>query len=281
MRRETFGPTGARYPVVGLGTWQMEHDDRASAIRALRRGIELGATHVDTAELYGRGRVEEMVAEALLGLRDRVELVSKVLPQNASRRGVVAACEASLRRLRTDRLDGYLLHWDGPHPLEETVAGFEELAHRGLIRWWGVSNFDELLLDRVVAIAGPGRVACDQVLYHLGERRIEHRVLPACRRHGVALVAYSPFGSGAFPTPGSPGGRALARVGARRGSTPRQVALAFLSRDPDLFVLPKSSDPGRTEENVRAGDLRLSAEDVAELHRAFPVGPWTPELPTL
>jgi diketogulonate reductase-like aldo/keto reductase len=205
-----------------------------------------------------------------------VVLVSKVLPENASRKGTITACEASLRRLRTDRLDGYLLHWEGPHPLEDTFAAFEELVSAGKIRWWGVSNFDAAPLARSVAIAGPGRVACDQVLYHLKERAIEHRVIPTCREHGVAIVAYSPFGSGDFPEPSSAGGRVLAAVAERHGATPRQVALAFLTRDPDLFTIPKASRVRHVEENVAAGDLVLTPEDVAEIDRALPRGPVKP-----
>jgi diketogulonate reductase-like aldo/keto reductase len=259
----------------------MENDDPREAVRALRRGLDLGATHVDTAELYGSGRVEELVGEAIAGRRDELVLVSKVLPHNASRKGTIAACEASLRRLRTDRLDGYLLHWQGPHPLPQTVAAFEELVGAGKIGWWGVSNFDELLLAEVVAIAGAGRVACNQVLYHLQERAIEHRVVPACRRHGVAVVGYSPFGSGDFPEDSSAGGRALAAVAKRRGATPRQVALAFLVRDPDLFTIPKTSKAAHVEDNVAAADLVLAPEDLAEIDGAFPKGTWRSGVPTL
>ncbi|MFZ5478509.1 MAG: aldo/keto reductase [Myxococcota bacterium] len=267
---------GVAVPVIGQGTWNMERDDRREAIAALRRGLDLGLTHVDTAELYGNGRVEEIVGEALAGRRDDVFLVSKVLPQNASRAGTVAACERSLRRLRTDRLDLYLLHWEGEHPLEDTVAAFEQLVRDGKIRAWGVSNFDEGWLART-----PGGVACDQVLYHLGERAIEHAVLPACRRAGVAVVGYSPFGSGDFPSPGSAGGRVLADVAAARGATPRQVALAFLVREPGTFTIPKASKPAHVEENAGALDLVLSPEEVARIDAAFPRGPRTAGVPVL
>lgn len=281
MRHRPFGPTGQEVPVVGLGTWQMERDDADAAVRAIRRGLDLGANHVDTAELYGSGEVEELVGEAIAGRRDQLVLVSKVLPHNASRTGTIRSCEASLQRLKTDRLDGYLLHWEGPHPLEDTIAAFEELVAAGKIRWWGVSNFDEVWLDRAVRIAGPGKVACNQVLYHLLERSIEHRVIPACRAHGVAVVGYSPFGSGEFPEADSEGGKVLAEVAARRNATPRQVALAFLVREPGLFTIPKSSSMGRVEENVGAGDLELTARDVDEIDRAFPVPCWKPGVPTL
>ena len=200
-----LGWTGAALPIVGQGTWQMEGDDRREAVRALRRGLDLGMTHVDTAELYGSGRVEEIVAEAIEGRRDELFLVSKVLPSNASRRGTLEACERSLRRLRTDRLDMYLLHWPGSHPLEDTIASLAELVRTGKVRFWGVSNFDVADLERALAIAGERAIASNQVLYHLGERTIERRVVPLCARHHIAVVGYSPFGSGDFPRASSGG----------------------------------------------------------------------------
>jgi diketogulonate reductase-like aldo/keto reductase len=272
MRSAPFGSTGVSIPVAGQGTWKMEQDDRRSCVAALRAGIEAGMTHVDTAELYGSGRVEELVGEAIAGLRDRLYLVSKVLPQNATRAGTVRACEQSLRRLRTDHLDCYLLHWDGPHPLADTIAGFEELRGRGLIKAWGVSNFDADQVAEAVTIGGPGSCACNQVLYHLKERSIEHAVLPRCEQLGVALVGYSPFGSGDFPEPRSKGGQALARVAAARGATPHQVALAFLTRRPALFTIPKTASAARAAENAGAGDLTLSADDLAVIEAAFPLG---------
>jgi diketogulonate reductase-like aldo/keto reductase len=276
-----FGRTGIPVPAVGQGTWNLERDDRRRAVAALRAGLDVGATHVDTAEMYGSGRVEEIVGEALAGRRDEVFLVSKVLPQNASRRGTVAACERSLRRLRTDRLDGYLLHWAGEHPLADTIAAFEELEAAGKIRSFGVSNFDEVELAEAVRLAGPGRIACNQVLYHLGERRIEHAVVPFCEAHAIAVVGYSPFGSGRFPGPRSRGGRCLAEIAARRGATPRQVALAFLVRRPSLFAIPKSGSPERAVENARAAELALDADDVARIEAAFPVGARRPGVPYL
>lgn len=273
MRAHPFGRTGQPVPVVGIGTWNMERDPRPAAVRAIQRALDLGMTHVDTAELYGMGRVETMVGEAIAGRRDQIFLVSKVLPRNASRKGTVAACEASLKRLRTDHLDCYLLHWwEGHHPFAETVAAMEQLEQDGKIRSWGVSNLDEEELDEVLAVAGPGRIACNQVLYHLLERRIEHRVLPWCERHGVALVGYSPFGSGNFPAPGSAGHDLLTRVGAAHGASPRQVALAFLARRPSLFTIPKSSDASRVGENGGAGDLVLTEAELSALEAAFPLG---------
>ena len=272
MARRRFGGTGVPVPVIGQGTWNMERADRTQAVAALRRGLDAGMSHIDTAELYGTGRVEELVGAAIAGRRDEVFLVSKVLPEHASFAGVLAACEASLRRLGTDRLDLYLLHWASRHPLEQTIAGFERLVRDGKIRHYGVSNFDTGELERALALAGPDRIACNQVLYHLEERAIEHAVLPWCERHGMAVVAYSPFGSGRFPGARSPGGRLLAEIAQARGATPRQVALAFLVRRAGAFTIPKAARVEHTLENAAAGELTLSAEEEARLDRAFPRG---------
>jgi diketogulonate reductase-like aldo/keto reductase len=268
MRR--FGHSSANVPAIGQGTWQMEGDDRATAVQSLKLGIELGLTHVDTAEMYGSGRVEELVAEAIAGQRERVFLVSKVLPDNASRKGTIRACENTLKRLNTDHLDCYLLHWPGRHALSDTVAAFEELESAGKIRCWGVSNFDETELDQALSIAGPGRIACNQVLYHLGERSIEHAVLPWCEANGVALVGYTPFGRAKFPPSGS-GGDALARIAKARGKTVRQVALAFLTRKPNLFAIPKASKPEHVRDNAGALGLELSPEEIAAIDAGFPM----------
>ena len=272
MVRRPFGWTGVPVPVIGQGTWNMERADRTQAVTALRRGLDAGMSHIDTAELYGTGRVEELVGAAIAGRRDEVFLVSKVLPEHASFAGVLAACEASLRRLGTDRLDLYLLHWASRHPLEQTIAGFERLVRDGKIRHYGVSNFDVDELERALALAGPDRIACNQVLYHLEERAIEHAVLPWCERHGMAVVAYSPFGSGRFPGARSPGGRLLAEIAHAHGATPRQVALAFLVRRAGVFTIPKAARVEHTLENAAAGELTLSAEEEARLDRAFPRG---------
>jgi diketogulonate reductase-like aldo/keto reductase len=250
----------------------MERDDRAEAVAALRAGLDAGMSHVDTAELYGGGRVEELVGEAIAGRRDEVFLVSKVLPTHGSFDGVRRACEGSLRRLATDRLDLYLLHWPGPHPLAETIAAFERLLHDGKIRAYGVSNFDVDELAEAAALAGEGRIACIQVLYHLGERSIEHAVVPWCLRRGIAVVGYSPFGSGRFPAPGSPGGRVLGEIAAARGATPRQVALAFLVREPGVFAIPKAAHTEHARENAGAGDLVLAPDEVRRIDAAFPRG---------
>jgi diketogulonate reductase-like aldo/keto reductase len=265
MQRRPFGPTGQLVAAIGQGTWRMEGDDRARAIAALRAGLDAGLTHVDTAEMYGSGAVEETVGEAIAGRRDEVFLVSKVWPQDATYEGTRRACERSLSRLGTDRLDCYLLHWPGHHPLEETIRAFEELVAEGKIRAWGLSNFDAPRLEKAVAIA------CNQVLYHVAERAIEHAVLPWCEKHGVAVVAYSPFGSGVFPSPRSAGGKALAAVAAVRGATAHQVALAFLLRHPSVLAIPKTSDPAHAVENAAAAELRLTEEDVRSLEAAFPL----------
>lgn len=279
MRQRPFGPTGSAVPVVGQGTWLLDEADRATALATLRHGLDLGMSHVDTAEMYGRGASEELVGEALAGRRDEAFLVSKVLPSNASRQGTVKACEASLRRLRTDRLDCYLLHWRGSYPLADTFAAFDELRQAGKILSWGVSNFDTGDLDEAVGIVGEGRIACNQVFYHLGERAIEHAVLPWCEKHGVALVAYSPFGQGAFAGPGSKGGAALAEIARAHGATPRQVALAFLTRRASVFAIPKASSPAHAADNAGGGSLALSAEEEARIDAAFPRGPRPRSLP--
>jgi diketogulonate reductase-like aldo/keto reductase len=276
MHGRPFGPTGTSVPVIGIGTWNMERDDRDGAIAAIRHAVELGMVHVDTAELYGNGAVETMVGEALDGVRDRVFLVSKVLPRNASYAGALRACEASLRRLRTDHLDGYLLHWRGDEPLAETFRAFEALRAQGKIRTWGVSNFDDDDLAEAYGIVGKDHIACNQVLYHLGERTIEHRVVPWCEQHGVAVVAYSPLGSrGGFPS-----SAALAKVARRLGATPRQVALAFLTRRPSVFAIPKSSHRKHVDELAGADSVALDDDAIAAIDAACPRAPWH-GLPTL
>lgn len=271
MQTRGFGWTGVQVPVIGQGTWKMEEDLPAESLAALQAGLEAGMTHVDTAELYGGGRVESLVARAIGGRREKLFLVSKVMPNHASRSGTVRACEASLMRLGTDHLDCYLLHWPGPNPLEETIAGFEQLVREGKIRSWGLSNFDVDELEEAWEIAGPGRIACNQVLYHLRARDIEDRVLPWCVEHEVAVVGYSPFGSGDFPQPESRGGKVLAEVARAHRATPHQVALAFLIRDPHLFAIPKSARVARARENAAASRLRLTPEDVTRLEAAFPL----------
>src|ERR1700682_5567732 len=279
MRQQKFGSNGPQVPVIGQGTWYIDRGDRQSAVAALRRGIDLGMTHIDTAEMYGDA--ELVIADAIAGRRDELFLVSKVLPSNASRRGTVVACERSLKRLKTDRLDCYLLHWRGSYPLAETVAAFEELVSAGKIRSWGVSNFDTDDLNEMLAVAGKGKIACNQVLYHLRERAIEHAVIPWCKQHGVAVVAYSPFGHNDFPQLRSKGGEVLQAIAEAHGASPRQVTLSFLTREPSLFAIPKASSQEHAADNAAAGKLTLSNDEIAAIDKAFPRGPRPRSLPML
>jgi diketogulonate reductase-like aldo/keto reductase len=279
MKQRMFGPTAREVPTIGQGTWYLDEADWSSAIAALRRGVELGMTHIDTAEMYGDA--ESLLGKAMVGIRDQIFLVSKILPEHASRGGTIVACERSLARLRTDHLDCYLLHWRGQHPLEDTIAGFEMLQRDGKIRSWGVSNFDVSDLELVRHIAGSGQLACNQVLYHLEQRAIEHAVLPWCERNGVAVTAYSPFGHGRFPGLGTKGGRELLAIARTHQKTPRQVALAFLTRRPALFAIPKASSPEHVEENALAGTFCLDDAAITRIDAAFPLGPRPPRLPML
>lgn len=270
MQQRLFGPTGRAVAVIGQGTWYLDEATRSAAVATLRRGLDLGMTHIDTAEMYGSGASEQLIGEAIAGRRDQVFLVSKVLPQNASRARMLAACERSLKYLGTDRLDCYLLHWRGSHPLQETVATFDDLQRQGKILSWGVSNFDVADLEEIVAIAGVGRLACNQVLYHLRERSIEHAVIPWCEQHDVAVTAYSPFGHGGFVDPRTAAGRLLSDIARAHDATARQVALAFLTRRPSLFAIPKASSPEHAEENAGAARLRLSDVQIGSIDAAFP-----------
>jgi diketogulonate reductase-like aldo/keto reductase len=260
-------------PLVGQGTWQMaEGRDNATEIAALRAGIARGLTHIDTAEMYGGGRAEQLIAEAIRGIpRRELFIVSKVLPGNASRAGTVRACEQSLRRLGTDYLDVYLLHWRGRVPLAETLGALEDLVDQGKIRALGVSNFDVDDLEEARPLLRKHPIACNQVLYHLGERHIDADLVPYCAKYDIAVVGYSPFGHGRFPSASRAGGRALAAVAARHEATPRQVALAFLVRKAPLFTIPKASTVAHAEENAGALGLALTAADVAEIDAALPV----------
>ena len=279
MQRRRFGELDGKVSVIGQGTWLIDGKEHALAADVLRRGIDLGMSHIDTAEMYGDA--ELVVAEAMAGRRDEVFLVSKVLPSNASYAGTIKACERSLSRLRTDRLDCYLLHWRGQYPLQETFRAFEELRQAGKILSWGVSNFDADDLEEGLRHVGAGAIACNQVLYHLEERAIEHAVLPWCEENGVAVVAYSPFGHDRFPSPASTGGRVLQDIAAKHGATPRQVALAFLTRNVSVFAIPKASSHEHAADNAAAGDLRLSADEIQRIDRAFPLGPRPRGLPML
>ena len=281
MEQRRFGPTRRQVAVIGQGTWNIESAERAQTIASLRRGLDLGMNHIDAAEMYGSGAAEEIVAEAIGGRRDDVFLVSKVLPENASTAGTVAACERSLSRLKTDRLDCYLLHWRGRYPLKETIAAFEKLHQSGKILSWGVSNFDVPDLEETVRITSKNRLVCNQVLYHLQERAIEHAVVPWCEKHGVAVVGYSPFGHSRFPGARTPGGRVLQEIAQAHNATARQVALRFLVRRPSLFAIPKASTAEHAAENAGAGDLRLTEAELDRIDQAFPRGPRPRGLPML
>jgi len=260
-------PSGEKVPALGLGTWRMGESRRrrADEVAALELGLDLGMTLVDTAEMYGEGTAEEIVAEAMAGRRDAVFLVSKVYPHNASRKGVVAACERSLKRLATDRLDLYLLHWRGSEPLAETVAGFDALVAAGKIRHWGVSNFDADDMAELARIEGGDRVATNQVLYNLGRRGIEWDLQPWCRERRIPIMAYSPLDQG-----GILGKRALKSVAERRRATPAEIALGWLLCQGDVMVIPKASDLDHVRANRRALDVALDAADLAALDAAFP-----------
>ncbi|SHI20824.1 aldo/keto reductase [Pollutimonas bauzanensis] len=281
MRQHQFGNTGRSIAAIGQGSWYIDAARRGLAVSAIRRGLDLGMRHIDTAEMYGSGAAESVVGEAIRGRRDDVFLVSKVLPENASRHGTRAACERSLKQLGTDHLDCYLLHWRGAHPLEETFAAFEDLQDQGKILSFGVSNFDVDDLEEAWAVAGPGRLACNQVLYHLKERAIEHAVIPWCERHEVAVVAYSPFGHDDFPGPKTAGGRALGDIALAHDASPRQIALAFLTRKPALFAIPKAAQAAHAEENAAAGAIDLSDQEIHLLDEAFPRGPQPRFLPVI
>ena len=268
-----FGTTQRLVASIGQGTWKIEGSAAADVIAALRRGLDLGLTHIDTAEMYGSGASERIIGKAIEGRRDEVFLVSKVLPNHASIKGTLAACDKSLAHLRTDRLDCFLLHWRGSVPLEDTIAAFETLVRQGKILAWGVSNFDVQDLAEVAAIAGPGHPACNQVLYHLKERAIEHAVLPWCAQHGTAVVAYTPFGQSPGIFAGeSKAAEVLREIADSHGATPRQVALRFLLRRPEVFVIPKASDIAHVTENAGTYNVELNDSDMAKIDAAFPLG---------
>lgn len=272
MQQRKFGTTNRPVSVIGQGSWQVEVSRKADAIAALRAGLDLGLTHIDSAEMYGAGASERVIAAAIRGRRDAVFLVSKVLPTNASARGTRKACEQSLQNLGTDRLDCYLLHWRGSYPLTETIAAFADLQRDGKILSWGVSNFNVADLEEVTAIAGAP--ACNQVLYHLQERAIEHAVIPWCAAHGTAIVAYTPFGqSPVLYDATTSGGRVLQQIAAAHGATARQVALRFLLRYPSVFVIPKAARLEHVKENAGADSFELNATDTAALEAAFKRGP--------
>lgn len=265
-------PGGETVPALGQGTWMMaeRRQNRAAEIAALRTGVDLGMSVIDTAEMYASGAAEELVAEALGDRRRDIFLVSKVMPQHSSRRGTLSACEASLRRLNTDCLDLYLLHWRGSVPLEETLEAFATLKRDGKIRHWGVSNFDVADMDDMEELAplsgdALSPVASNQVLYNLTRRGVEHALLPWCRSRGIPVMAYSPLEQGKLAKH-----RTLQAIGARQNATPAQVALAWVLTQDGVMAIPKSGEAGRVRENRAALDLRFAQEDLDELNAAFP-----------
>jgi diketogulonate reductase-like aldo/keto reductase len=276
LLRRKFGWTGLDVPVIGMGTWMIEgrsRDAERRAVEALRLGLDLGVNHIDTAEMYGNGRAEELVAEAVAGRREQVFLVTKILPSNASYEGTLKACERSLKRLRTDFLDLYLIHWpSSQYPIKETMLAMEKLVDEGMINFIGVSNFDLEQLREAQHALMKHRIACNQVLYHLAYRYIERDLLPYCTESEIAIVGYSPFGHGNFPSPQSKGGKVLAEIAKRHSRTVRQVALNFLTRHPALFTIPKAGNPDHIREISSAvGNWRLTNDDIAAIYRTFPL----------
>jgi diketogulonate reductase-like aldo/keto reductase len=260
-------PSGETIPAIGQGTWQMAEDRsrRADEIKALRAGLDLGMTLIDIAEMYADGAAEELVADAIAGRRNEVFLVSKVLPENASRRGTLKACERSLQRLRTDRLDLYLLHWRGSVPLSETVEAFETLKQSGQIRYWGVCNFDVEDMQELVAMPGGNTVALNQVLYNLTRRGIERELIPWSRQRKIPLMAYSPIEQGRLLR-----APALRKIATGLQATTAQVALAWVLAQREICVIPKASSVEHVRENHAALTLRLTPQDMAALDAAFP-----------
>ncbi|RWP62147.1 aldo/keto reductase [Mesorhizobium sp.] len=265
--RTTTLPSGEAVPVLGQGTWKMGEDARrhADEVNALKLGLDLGMTLIDTAEMYASGGAEEVVADAIAGRRDEVFLVSKVLPSNASRTGVPAACEASLRHLRTDRIDLYLLHWPGSVPLAETVEAFEALKKAGKIRHWGVSNFDTHEMEELVSLPAGDGVQTNQILYNLSQRGPEFDLAPWSRQRGIPLMAYSPVDQGVLARNAS-----LEAIAARHDATPAQLALAWVMAQDRVIAIPKASKQEHIRQNVAALDIELTREDFAEIDRAFP-----------
>jgi diketogulonate reductase-like aldo/keto reductase len=265
--RTTKLPSGEAVQVLGQGTWKMGEDARrrAGEVNALKLGLDLGMTLIDTAEMYASGGAEEVVAEAIAGRREELFLVSKVLPSNASRTGVPAACEKSLKRLRTDRIDLYLLHWPGSVPLAETVDAFEALKKAGKIRHWGVSNFDTDEMEELAGLRSGGNVQTNQVLYNLSRRGPEFDLAPWSRQRGIPLMAYSPVEQGALAR-----NARLEAIAARHNATAAQIALAWVVAQPGVIAIPKASSQEHVRQNVAALDIKLTSEDFAELDRAFP-----------
>jgi diketogulonate reductase-like aldo/keto reductase len=274
MIKRKFGWTDINVPIIGQGTWMLEgnnKDTKSRAIETLKLGLDLGMTHIDTAEMYGNGHTEELVAQAIIGRRNEIFLVSKVLPSNASYEGTIKACKRSLKRLKTDWLDLYLLHWPSSYPITETMRAMEKLVADGLIKYIGVSNFDIEELKEAEQALKNEQMACNQLLYHLGNRGIEQRLLPYCTEKGIAIVGYSPFGHGNFPSPQSNKGQILEEIAKRHNRTARQVALNFLTRHDNIFTIPKTSRLERVKENSEGVGWKLTENDIMAIDKAFPV----------
>lgn len=258
-------PTGERVAALGQGTWELERAGRAEAVRALKLGLDLGMTLIDTAEMYGEGRVEELVGEAVRGRREEVFLVTKAYPWHGTKSGLAEACARSLRRLKTDRIDLYLLHWRGDVPLAETVEGMEALRRKGAIRHWGVSNFDMADMEELIRQSGGLSVQTNQVLYNLAKRGIEWDLLTWCRERRVPIMAYSPFDQGPLLRK-----KALAEAARRHGVSPATLALAWILRHEDMIVIPKAAKLDHLRQNHAALEVKLTARDIADLDDAFP-----------
>lgn len=274
MHDKAFARTGIALPVIGQGTWNMPErgSARKRAIDAIRFGVSLGMRHIDTAEMYGAGAAEELVGDAIEGLpREDLFIASKVLPSNATFDGTLRAAEQSIARMRCQYLDLYMLHWPGEYPLRDTMRALETLVTRGTARYIGVSNFDTAAMREAASYLRDVPLSSNQVLYHLGERGIEHELIEVADRDGIAIVAYTPFGRGSYTR--SPKGRAtLERIAAKYGATVRQIVLAFLTRFPNVFAIAKAASSEHVEENAGAGDLRLDDDDVAAIDEAYPIG---------
>jgi diketogulonate reductase-like aldo/keto reductase len=275
MKEKPFGPTGIELPVIGQGTWDVPESGaaREEAKRAIRRGIELGMTHLDTAEMYGAGAVETILGEAIAGVpRETVFVTSKVLPSHARYADTIAACDRSLQRMKLDYFDLYLLHWPSSTPLEETMRALNHLVRSGKTRFVGISNFDADDMLECRRLLGDVPLACNQVLYHLRERNPEHHLIAAAARHDIAIVAYTPFGRGQFPSKAAAPDGVLGAIARKHGATPRAVILAFLTRHSNVFTIPKAATVEHVEQNARAGDLTLDDEDMRQIDDAFPIG---------
>lgn len=273
MIRRLFGTTGKLIPIIGQGSWEMPESGTAKqeAKESLKLGVELSMTHIDTAEMYGNGKSEEVIGEAISDLkREKLFIVSKVLPSNASFKGTIEACENSLRRLKTDYLDCYLLHWPGNIPLEETMSALEHLVQDGKILSLGLSNFDVDGLKEAKGYLHKETITCNQVYYHLGERGIERKLIPYCQKQNIAVVAYTPFGRKGLPSENSPKGKALLQIATKHNVSVRQVILSFLVRKNNVFTIPKAAKADHIRDNAAAGDLALDAADIKLLDINFP-----------